>query len=236
MVRSHIHNRGIATLEFAVSATFLLFLVTGAVGLIDYVRRVRAINETIENSLIDDGIKPLTLLLSGTDSTISLRTSELESYLRDVVGKARDRLLPLVEDGGSQAAGLYIEAGYAQIDIDSTTGALINIHSAVIPEVARYGSLSIPASLAHETNIDDEFARLANEQMAGGVGAALYAIPTGLFGGSNTSHQYLSKSVLVGLRAFITLRGGLAGRFMPLIDDNPVVFGIKAITLRGELE
>jgi hypothetical protein len=229
-------HSGIAVLEFAVSATFLLFLVTAGFGLIDYVRRIRMVNETIDNSLIDDGVKPLTLSLSDFGSAVTLRTSALEGYLREVVQKTSSRLLPIVTADGQQASGLYIEAAYAQLDIDPATGTLIRVESLIIPESARFGSLSIPGDLAFKTDLNAEFSRLAAQQVAGESSAALYAIPSGSFGAGNISQQYLSKSVLVGIRAFLSLKGGLAGSFMPLVGNNPVVYGIKAIALRGEFE
>ena len=54
-------NIGVATLEFAASAVFLLGLITGGVGLVDYVCQVRAVNDAIDTSLNDDGVTPLTL-------------------------------------------------------------------------------------------------------------------------------------------------------------------------------
>lgn len=229
------NNQGVAMLEFAVSATFLLLLVTGAFGLIDYVRRARAVNEQVELALSDDGIKPLTIALDVNGSGIFVRREAIREYLASVVAKVSQRLLPLVESNGQQN-NLYIDASYSVVHLDPDTGALVEVEQIETPTLAHSGALTVPAQLSSKMDLSKEFLGIAQEKIDPMSLAALLAVPSGSFGFADGSQHYLPISVLVGVRAFLSLKGSLAGEFMPLIGSNPILSGIKAVALRGELE
>lgn len=222
-------QQGIAILEAAAALMVVLTVLTGVVGMVDYLDRVKFVSAIVERELNDSGIKPFVLQTGvGGRAALQLDQQALSARAASIAGA-------LEATFDSYDASQYrIEVRYARADIDAQTGSFLGFRPSESATVLR-GFFTPSSQSLSFTDLEFRFTELARAAQSASASSVL-AVPSGVFGDAAAGASYLEGSALMGLRVFLSLEGTLAGSALRAAGSEPEVYGYKVVQLRGTVQ
>jgi len=229
-------QKGIATLEAAITLILLASFITGAMCVVDYVSCFNQITKITDKVLYDSNIKPLEFQNNLGNFSLELRHAEIREYTADLLQQTALLMSEKFHNYPVSESNYLIEAAYAEVLVDPHTGAPAGLASIPFSYSVSSGSLGIPAELLEDTDLGIAFEQHASLSIPDSNGRYLYAVPTALFGQADGQRKFLSRTVLIGLRAFFNLGENFTGKVYQDLGGTPIVYDSQVIVLRGELD
>ncbi|MCB9029486.1 MAG: hypothetical protein H6619_00405 [Deltaproteobacteria bacterium] len=225
-----IKQKGYATLEAAGFALIMLGLFVGGVAVSTFIQSSHDVTKILDREIYDAAVVPFSFNGSGQ---IVTNQAELQVFV-DQVADNIELALQNLEDGSLPSTRYYIEAGYADVNIDPTTGNIdgvtpYNLFSAPTPFaylVTRGTSALISEGSYSTTYFADEVQSIAQNQT--------YSVVTTHF--SAGGNQYLPRRVIVGARVLFKSDTGFTGTFFQSLGGNSVIQDQKVVPVRGQVE
>lgn len=218
---------GIAILETALCLILLLTLFLAGASVFDYVHKSMFISHVVDEYLFDQSIQALSL----SGSTTVVNEDKIQSGLTQIVEQLRTNLERSLEDSGLSTNQYLIEGDFASISIDPEDGRALGLRMFANSQV-QAGALAVSEDLKARADLEGSFEKMASESAI----PSPYAIPTGALGDS-AARQYLTDSVLIGVRAFYSIEGSFSSSLMELLgfESGSVLYDVKVVNLRGEI-
>lgn len=219
-------ERGLGVLEAALIMMILLTIFLSAVGIFDYLSKGSLVSHVIDQFVHDQEVKPFEI----QGATLRFAEDRLRQTLPIIVGNIETNLLAIFAREGIDATAYIIEAEFVAIEIDTQSGEPQRVARYRDSKVTR-GSLTVPNEMTDRLSFDSEYEAMLDR------GGSQYASPSGLYGLDSMQERYLPLTPIIAVRAAVSLEGSFTGSVLSTlgVSDPPIVYDLKAITLRGEV-
>jgi len=217
---------GLAMFELAICSVMLLTLVLGGFSVSLYMQKAYSVNSSVERFVYESAVKPF-IANSGGANTVSLNDTELKDYTDTLISSLSADIRSRIDDAALRAGtqGYYVEAAYAKVDVDSSTGSSTNWS---VQYRNSQGGLQVPADLLSSTDLDAQFEYQYHHNQSLSHPTANLGLASG--------PQYLNSAVLIGVRAFISMKGAFTGEMYESLGGEPYIYSTKVVALRGDVK
>ena len=225
--------RGLAALETAALLVLLLPLLFGALGLIDFVGTVMAVNAEVDKAVYENAAPPLRLEMQGNQVETIVETGTISRFVEDAAIAMESALRTRLGSDFPTPARYLIETQAVVIAVDEEAGTVIGQPQQIV--AIRRGGLTPSGASERDTDLQAEFLRISARTLPGPTGQpiALVAVPGGTLG-RDQSAQFVNTAVLIGARAVVSLEETFPGELYAIVGGTPVAYDMKVVQLRGE--
>jgi hypothetical protein len=234
--------RGIAILEASGALLVIFTLLISSFGLVEYMRISRNLGDLIDKYVYESAFKPYVInseFNGQTAGTINLNKQGLEKYIDKIslnIGSDLESYLTHVTN--NTQSGFIIESAYTELPINPDSGEFV-VLAQNLPVYSTFsGNTSLTGLLNKEIKLEDNFQSYATKTISTGKGAAVrsyYAIPNAGYNIKSSSSNFLPSTVLVGVRAGVSLENTFIGGVLALLGRDAFLSEFKIVTLRGEI-
>lgn len=229
------HERGIAILEAATFTLTILGLIVGGAAVADCMSKMMLLEQAIDRAVNDHAEKVLVSNDFSGRFQIQIDPSSARREIENIAANVEVLLSKNLGDTMLQAVPYRIEVAYAVLDIDGSSGAPLGLGVLPYSDLVSRGDLLVPNSVSRQVDLGAAFAsRAAHTQVNSDV--SLYARPTQFFTSPRSDRRFVSQVILVGARAFVSLKGSFSGNAYATLGGEPIVYESKVVTLRGDLQ
>ncbi len=228
-----IKQLGISSLEFAASGILLFTLVFGGFSTSLLIQNWIELNYLVDKRLHDTSMHPLQLDYSSGSSGLRIDFAGLEGQIQNLLDQISADVRAGLDDPSLAEEGYFIETAYAVLEIDPQSGEFQSLSNY---QARSSGSLIASLNLQRKSDLKEQFRKAAALKADSSGKASLYAVPSALFSEISVQRQFLPQTVLIGVRAFVSLQGGATGSLYSALIGEPIIYNFKVAMLRGEVK
>ena len=213
-------------LEAALVMLIVLSMFLSAIGVFDYISKGAMVSHLTDQFIHDQELKPFAL----QGATLRFADERIREVLPEILDSIESNIVAEFERERISASGYRIEAEFVTFAIDTLSGEPLQVIRYPSARI-KLGTLNLPTDVGERLSFDLEYAAMLER------GGNQYAIPSGLFGNMVGQGRFLPLTPVIAVRVAVSLDGSFTGSILNMlgVSENPMVYDLKAVTLRGEV-